>query len=329
MLMSSSLALTSLRQIDPDQIQVVQMILALLEGKKEGNKIELASHIVETSFSDWVICGTGVSLHVAVAAGRPQFFREDRLSEMVDALDMAEPLLSEIEARTGLTLDPTEVVSIIPEDSIIIEVSSVDNSHVAYLALSPNFTPPIAVKFMFESLGTDWSKVPVAFEIYISGPSLNLEDAAAIDTGDLILIGGSAVGARLIWPAESNPTEKIVGRYDMFSGEFKVNGASITMEPGTEYVVDRNSSVTFSVPISIQMPNQMTNVFELSSMERGKTLNIGALTQGLPVSLLVADQEVAQGELVQLSDQFAVMIEYKISHSKAKAQLSEDAAGNN
>ena len=85
----------------------------------------------------------------------------------------------------------------------------------------------------------------------------------------------------------------------------------------------------FSVPLSIRLPNRMTSAAELSAMQPGTTINIGAVTQGLPVSILVADQEIARGELVQVGDQFGVLIEQKIVHHDAVPNPVEaaEAAG--
>ena len=95
------------------------------------------------------------------------------------------------------------------------------------------------------------------------------------------------------------------------------------MEPGAIQDANGNASAGFSVPISIRLPNRVTSASELSAMRPGTTLNIGAVTKGLPVCILVGDQEIARGELVQVGDQFAVMIEQKIVQNELQSGRSE------
>lgn len=327
MLMPPSLALTGLKRIDPDHAQLKQMMLALLDGEKRGSELWLSARVAEATSTEWVVCGQGVLLHVAAAGGRPHVFREDRLAEMVHALDAAEPILSEIERRTGLTLDPSEAVSALPENSLVFEVSSDDAQHLVHLALVPDFTVPAALRKMFGALEIDWASVPVAFEIQVLGPSLGIEIAAAIETGDLLLIGGMSTKTRLSWRAETAQPQKIIGRYDMLNGQFTANGTGEAMDSGISQGANESVSAGFSVPISIRLPDRMTSASELSAMRPGTTLNIGAVTQGLSVHILVGDQEIARGELVQVGDQFAVMIEQKIVHGDAQSRPSEVVEG--
>ena len=329
MLMSPSLAFTGLKHVNPDHAQLKQLMLALLDGGKQGSELSLSARVAEPAPVEWMVCGQGVLLHVAVAGGRPHVFREDRLAEMVCALDAAEPILSEIEQRTGLILDPVETVSAIAENSLVFEVSSSDAQHLIYLALVPDFVASAGLHKMFGALEIDWASVPLAFEIQISGPSLGIEVAAAIEAGDLILIGGMFAKARLIWSVEPAQTQKTMGRYDMFSGQFISNGTGGSMEPGATQDANGNASAGFSVPISIRLPNRVTSASELSAMRPGTTLNIGAVTQGLPVFVLVGDQEIARGELVQVGDQFAVMIEQKIVQNELQSGRSEAAEAAN
>jgi predicted RecA/RadA family phage recombinase len=325
--MSPSLALNGLRQIAPDQAQLTQIMLALLNGERSGCEVSLVACLAEAIDSNWVMCAHGVLLHIAIASGAPQIFRENRLSEMVGALDAAEPILSEIEARTGLILDPAEAVSVLRENTLIFEVASADRQHLIHLAIPPDFVAPASLKTMFDALETDWTNVPVAFEIQVLGSSLDVEAAAAIAVGDLIFIGGMVAAARLIWPLESAQAQRIVGRYDLFGGQFIANGTGGAMDAGAENVMDGNTPVGFLVPISIRLPNRTASASELSAMRPGTTFNIGAVTQGLSVSILVSDQEIARGELVQVGDQFAVMIEQKIVYSELRTGLSEAATG--
>jgi predicted RecA/RadA family phage recombinase len=327
MLMSSSLGLTSLKHFDPDRVQLTNVVLALLNGKRNCSEQTLITQPVQ-SLGDahhmhWVVCNGGTYLNIAHADGRSWVFGENRLAEMVGALDAAELLLSEIEVRTGIALDPIESVESIPDNSLIFEIITADQQYVVYLALLTDFTARPTLNRLFDALEIDWSQVPVAFEVAIAGPALSIESAAEINSGDMILIGGATTLARIAWPVgeavlSSGRANMAAGRFDIFSGVFIVNGVGDAMTVG-----DASGANGFSVPITIRLPNRMTSAAELSAMRPGTTINIGAITQGLAVSILIADKEIARGELVQVGDQFAVLIEQKIVQAERQTQTAQ------
>jgi predicted RecA/RadA family phage recombinase len=330
MLMSSSLDLNDLKRVDPDQAHLTNIMLALLNGQSSISAqtlvARLAQQLDQAHPAHWAVCDGGVYLHIAHAAGRPWVFGENRLAEMVGALDAAEPILSEIEVRTGLALDPVESVGSIPSNSLIFEVLTEDQHHIMRLALSPDFVAQPSLNRLFDAVETDWSQVPVAFEVAVAGPALSIEAASEIDSGDLILIGGTATAARIAWPIGdvalgSDHASMASGRFDIFSGAFIVNRVGDTMTVG-----EANGANGFSVPITIRLPNRMTSAAELSAMRPGTAINIGAVTHGLPVSILIADQEIARGELVQVGDQFAVLIEQKIVQVEPQTEATHATA---
>jgi predicted RecA/RadA family phage recombinase len=330
MLMSSSLDLTRLKHFDPDQAQLTNIILALLNGRRNNSEQTLVTRLVQ-SVGDahpmhWLVCNGDVYLNIAHAGGRPWIFEENRLADMVAALDAAEPLLSEIEVRGGFALDPVESVKLIPDNSLMFEIITADQQHVVYLALPPDFTAQPSLNRLFDALAIDWSQVAVAFEVAIAGPALSIESAAEISSDDMILIGGTATAARIAWPVGegvlgSGLANMAAGRFDIFSGVFIANGVGDAMTVG-----DASGAIGFSVPITIRLPNRMMSAAELSAMRPGTTINIGAVTQGLPVSILIAGQEIARGELVQVGDQFAVLIEQKIVQAAPQTQAAQTTA---
>jgi flagellar motor switch/type III secretory pathway protein FliN len=196
-----------------------------------------------------------------------------------------------------------------------------------HLAFAPQFVAPPSLSTAFAALEPDWARVPVAYELRLSGPSLGIDSAAGIGAGDMVLIGNRSVAARIIWPlagpsegcmapSEIDRSVSILGRYDLISGNFTTTGpTSIEQESMTMAATDPSNAqdapanAGFVVPVSIRLPVRMASVADLSTMRVGTTLSLGPVTQGLAVSLMVADREIAHGELVQLGDQFAVLID--------------------
>ena len=329
MLMSASLGLTDIKHIAPERAQLTRMMLALLDQPAADDTQELSASLAQFDGGDWVVCGDGVLLRICLIEGAPCIFHRDRLAEMVTAIDAAEGIISQIEKRTGIALEPAATVSATHEDALNFEIATADRQSILQLALLPDFTPPPAARIMFDALAIDWTQVTISYETHIAGPMLPIASAAGLNVGDLLIIGGSMTSARIGWtlPTAEADIQNMAGRYDLLNGTFTANRSGVDMTNGEMSGTGGNTQVDFSVPLTIRLPNRSAAAADLSAMRVGTTLNIGAVTQGLPVSVLVADQEIARGELVQVGDQFAVLIEHKVVHAQPEPILDGDAEG--
>jgi flagellar motor switch/type III secretory pathway protein FliN len=316
MLMSASLGLTDIKHIDPERAQIAQIMLALLEQPSADDAHEIAARLAVLDGGDWAVCGQHILLRICITEGVPCIFHKDRLAEMVTALDAAETLIAQIENRTGIALEPAATVSAVDEDALVFEIATTDRQSVVQMALLPGFMLPPAAKIAFDALAIDWTRVPISYEVHIAGPMLTISSAAGIDVGDLLIIGG-VTSARIGWaiPNPNADMQNMVGRYDLLSGTFTANRSGVDMNNGE---MSGTAPPDFSVPLTIRLPNRSATAADLSAMRVGTTFHIGAVTQGLAVSVLVADQEIARGELVQVGDQFAVLIEHKVVHAQGE-----------
>lgn len=305
--------LSELRQLDPRHAEQAGLILGLLNDPKNGLVARLAEGGIADDPRHWADCSGGLFLHVNRVAGRACIFDEARLDDLAKALDQAEPLLAHVETRLARALDPQLIVGSLPEGSQLFDIGTADQAHRILLALAPDAVIDAGLHAATEP---DWSRVPCRYEVRVSAAALAIDTASRIAAGDLLLIGRAAVAARIDWPAPGErpvPSSTISGRLNLASGLFIMNDKGLAMSTDgnspSSSAAPGGAASEFTVPLTIRLPDRVTSVAELSAMHPGTTLNVGAVTQGIQLSVQVGNQEIARGQLVQVADQFAVLIE--------------------
>ncbi len=142
------------------------------------------------------------------------------------------------------------------------------------------------------------ASVPVVFRLLVEGPRLPVAEAGDLAPGDLVLLAARP-GATL----DADNGTAFAGQCDLSSGSF-------TPHPqGGPMAADSSAPRDFAVPLTLRLPDRMTSAASLAALRPGMALPLGPLTEGMPVELLVAGRPLARGELVQLGDRFAVLIE--------------------
>jgi len=76
----------------------------------------------------------------------------------------------------------------------------------------------------------------------------------------------------------------------------------------------------FAVPITLRLPEQRVSAAALADLRPGVALPLGPVAEGMMVELLVAGSPLARGELVQLGDRFAVLIESRVDLAEGAVQ---------
>jgi flagellar motor switch/type III secretory pathway protein FliN len=148
-----------------------------------------------------------------------------------------------------------------------------------------------------QALSVPAAQMPVLLRVLVRGPRIGIAEAGDLAPGDLILFD-----ARPAVTIESEGDAGRDGQLDFASGNFTLHpqGAPMAAEP---------SSRDFAVPLTLRLPDRATSAAGLAALRPGMALPLGPLTDGMPVELLVAGRPLARGELVQLGDRFAVLIE--------------------
>jgi flagellar motor switch/type III secretory pathway protein FliN len=143
------------------------------------------------------------------------------------------------------------------------------------------------------------SHMPVAISLALAGPRLTVAEATALDAGDLLLIPQKAAAA-----LRTPHLPDMTGAFDLSTGQFSLGQTGAAMPEHTP-----DPAADFMVPLTIHLPDRMTSAASLAALAPGVTLPLGPLKEGMPVELRVADRLLARGELVQLGDRFAVLVE--------------------
>lgn len=283
-------ALGALPRIDPAVVALAEALVSLLEA----GGID-AAIVDETAPGAWFVCGDGVRFRVP--GGVP--LDAGRVGDAVALLDHADPLLARIEAILGITLDPDAVEEHAPDASAILSLAA--DAIAVTIAFPISHAERPEWEQQAQALRPVDARLPVVLRVLATGPRIGITEAGDLAAGDLVLIG-----ARPGTVIERGDGSVLSGQLDFASGNFTLHpeGTSMAAEPAAS-AAPRD----FAVPLTLRLPDRATSAASLAALRPGTALPLGPLTDGMPVELLVAGRLLARGELVQLGDRFAVLIE--------------------
>lgn len=280
-------ALDALPRVDPAGAAMGEHVMGLLEAAGVD-----AARVEQAPAGLWFACEQGVRFRVA---GGPPIDAE-RIEGAIALLDRADPLLTRVETALALALDPLAVDDCAGTPGIALALAA--EGVAATIFLPRDHPARRSWETKAAALQPDSDRRPSLVRILITGPRIPIAEAGALAAGDLVLI--AARPAALLEPIEGSG---IGGQIDLASGSF-------TPHPeGNPMAAEPAASRDFAVPLSIRLPDRATSAASLAALRPGTALPLGPLTDGMPVELLVAGRLLARGELVQLGDRFAVLIE--------------------
>ncbi|MBO9623400.1 MAG: FliM/FliN family flagellar motor switch protein [Sphingomonas sp.] len=280
-------ALHALPRVAPGSAALAEALVALLEADGIG-----ASIVRDAPAGPWFACPDGVRFRVP---GGPALAPE-RVGDAVALLDRADPLLMRIERALGVTFEPETVDDGEPEPGLILSLAAEDVGVTIAFPLDHRAGPQWEAQA--RALRPAESQLPLVLRLLVAGPRIGVDEAGALAAGDLVLIGARP-GATI----EASDGAARTGQLDLFSGSF-------TLHPeGNPMAADSAAPRDFAVPLTVRLPERATSAASLATLRPGTALPLGPITEGMPVELLVAGRLLARGELVQLGDRFAVLIE--------------------
>lgn len=285
--------LTGLRRVDPDKAALGAVLADLIEAAECD-----AALIHAPAPGACFACEDGV--HFRIEGGAP--LAEDRVSDAVALLDRAEPVLDLLERTLAIALEPGSIVSDFPEAAALIGFRH--ESLAGTLAVPLNHPARARWESKARALQRRADRTPLILAILLDGPRLPVPEAGSLAAGDLVLFGAQPAATIAACDGPS-----LRGRFDLASGDFILN------PQGAQMAADPQASATshdFAVPLTLRLPDRMVSAASLAGLQPGTALPLGAVTDGLPVELLVAGRPLARGELVQLGDRFAVLIEERV-----------------
>ncbi|WP_294260570.1 hypothetical protein [uncultured Sphingomonas sp.] len=204
--------------VDPDEAEMRRVVVAALSGVRAGDAV-LAARIerVPDRRGGWLRFANGAALAIDRLDGAPLRLDDDAIVAATQ-IERAEPLIAAIEAALGVSLVP-EALSAEPPEGLIVTIKQ---GAAARLRLAlPVGLPllPARPEFAPEIVG----RVPLPITLAVDGPRIAPHEAAGLEPGDLLLVGGAMLPARLAVAGRS-----ITGRYDPATHRFHIHsiGAS-------------------------------------------------------------------------------------------------------
>jgi Type III flagellar switch regulator (C-ring) FliN C-term len=288
--------LTDLRQIDPGQADAINLVLNLLDGHPFDNDAIITAQRTQSNATGWFGTDSGASFHIALADGQSVMLDASRVDSSVSALDAVDSLLDVIETGLGVILEPVSFSRDADPDTPLFQISTPEHQILLSLPIAS-----LDIAYLIErakAISPAATHMPCICELSIVGAYLDIDDAAGLATGDLIILATPAK-AQLIWASGVS-----TGIVDLTTATFaphRPDGETMSAE----------RSGGFNVPITITLPKQTTSAASLAGLKPGSTLALAPITNGLQVTLAVAGRSFASGELVQVGDQFAVLIEQR------------------
>lgn len=299
--------LTALRRFDPDDAELGNALAALL--RDAGLDVRIEARPINAS--PWLTAGEGTAFHIALIDGYAVPLSADRISDAVAALDSIDAILAAVERALGVSMDADAMVDQVSADTLTIALMA--GRDTVHLSIPKDHVRRKEWSRAAATLPHLDVHMPCIIRIDAEGPRLPVGEASDLSAGDLLLIPNRTI-AMLIRPQVA----PVAGMIDLTTGSFIAgqNGASMPNDATA-------ATPDFMVPLTIRLPDRMTSAASLASLAPGTTLTLGPLTEGMPVELRVADRLLARGELVQLGDRFAVLIEERADIADRPTEASE------
>lgn len=238
--------------------------------------------------------------------GAPVVTHPERIAALATLLMEADVVLSALELKLGIGLEPDTISDNSPDGARLIELDFYSGSvllHRIWLGFPSSFVLPADPTT--ESINATHVAVAVTLQSQVA--SLDVDDASAIDVGDLLILRAGR------WPTKlETPFGAVDGQLDAQANQFSIANGE-TMQ-GQSMTSDDNAGEgggfgALHVPVSIRLPDQSMTIEELGKLRAGLAVPVGQVTAGVQVELLVAGRLIAKGELVRLGEQFAVHID--------------------
>ncbi len=303
----------SLRKLDPARVQLTDALLKLLSGEME---IAVTGEVPAIRA---FVTDDGLAFAILSATGRCMLADDDSVDHACDVLDAADPVLRHVETRLGIAIEPTAICAAAQtafnsDNAVIIRIGHEDLA--LLLAIDPDDEQRARWIAAADAASPDTAAVPVAVNVEFEAAKLSLADAAGIAGGDMLLLPRSA---KAVWhdPARNSPGHAIVDLAEMI---LRPGGAYYDEEEsGMNDELGQGANPGFQVPVTVRLPTQYVAATTLAALHAGSSLQLGPLVQGLAVELLVGGRPIATGEIVEVGENFAILIDERMAPPVAAA----------
>ncbi|MDR6787187.1 flagellar motor switch/type III secretory pathway protein FliN [Sphingomonas sp. BE138] len=222
-------------------------------------------------------------------------------------LDPIEPLVAALEAVVGAALRPVGLAAAAGEECFVLRVDALtgDVAMLRLLIAVPPDLPLVTDPANAPPLDPDaLAAVPVAWRATIIGPALSATRAAALTTGDLVLLGTAPFGATLWCGARERAAHLHPGQGRIIVQEDATAPIDATQADHTAETIPADVPVRLAFAIDGgTMP-----AGDMATLGAGSVLHLPATGETLPVRILSGGATIGAGELVAIGDGFGVIV---------------------
>lgn len=218
------------------------------------------------------------------SGGRPCLWHGERTADIAADLDSAAPLLDRIEQVSGWRFEPRELAEEPPTAVILVD----DGESAVELALDPAETPPPELVAAAAAAPRDPAR-PVPRPLALAVPGLPVDQAAALEPGDLLLL--PAVAAAVL---DTAPVT-----LDLATGGLTKS----------RLAAPEAGEARFAVPLELRLEPALLSDRDMDRLGDGKEVALGRLPEGATAHLSVGGRPIGSGRLLRLGEALAFRLE--------------------
>lgn len=209
------------------------------------------------------------------AGGRHCLWHGERTADIAADLDSAAPLLDRIEQVSGWRFEPRELADGTPTAVILVD----DGESAVEIALDPGEAPPPELAAAAAAAPRDPAR-PVARPLALTIPGIPVDQAAALEPGDLLLL--PAVAAAVL---DTAPVT-----LDLATGG--LTASRLAASDGSE--------TRFAVPLELRLDPALLSDRDMERLGDGKEVGLGRLPEGATAYLSAGGRPIGSGRLLRL-----------------------------
>ena len=320
-----ALLASSLESLDPVEVEARNRALAAMSAL-EAPGLRIRASLAEPFAGPWIQFGSDPRApRLAIVDLDGTRFAADDDAALLVALDRFEPLIVAIEAATGLTLEPSDVLrhpaSLGPGLALALDVRLEEDAPPSRLvfqvdpALVDAWTTPAI------DLGADGAHlaVPIAGALVLEAAAVAAGRIAALRAGDIVLTPwapGLPGDARLTLSGR-----RLIGRFDPGDRRFTVFTLeeSAMAAPPTDAVLAPETSpaeatpiapADLPVPLRVLLGEVSLPLSELARLRPGSTVVLSGPARDAAAILLAGERPIATGRLVAVGEAYGLLIEH-------------------
>ncbi len=260
--------------------------------------------------------------------GRPIFYAESQIDEAATILDSASEILQEFEARLGIALEPVSLVSHLPNDAdaFVVRCGEMGAETMIGLAFAPGTDHLAHLQVRIAQLPQVRETTLCKSTVILACPAIDVDAAAALDVGDMLLLGDYAP-ARIV----PDPVNGVAAWNSINDGAGMPDGvvsfAGLGFTAGAVPDIPANSG--FQITPMLCIPDVAFLYGPLSRLQAGDVLQLPPLSQGTSIRLMLGDSVIANGQITQSGQICAFIIDALAHHAQDHAAADMGKDGDN